>query len=430
MAERRSFRNWLEEKLQGHTLIKHILTLLSGTVLAQVVTMLAAVVTARLFTPEAFGQFAVYGSITAIAITIASLRFDMAIMLPKDDDAARTLARLATRSNIVVAVAVSLLAFLLRDVVIDVWGSEELANWLMIGSVSVFLVAQLTVLQYWYNRKSRYDVIATNRVHQAIGSAGGQLGFGLAGITTMAGLLGGTLVGQVFAFFNLQRKARDLREPVAEDTPSMMELAKRYKRMPLLNLPNALIDSLRLNGITMLIGAAALGAVGQFNLAWRVLHIPIGLIAGSVSQVFFQHLARTERGRMTSLVKGTIGRLALAALVPFAVLYGIAPWLFIVIFGEQWDAAGDFARAITPWLYFQVITSPISTIFVVTETQHWMLIFSVFYAAVPLSILAFSTLPLLTTMTILGAVMATMLAMQLVLAMASARRYDRLSDAG
>lgn len=428
MAERRSLRQWIVEKLRGHTLITNILTLLSGTVLAQVVTMLVAVVTARLFTPEAFGQFAIYGSITAIAITIASLRFDMTIMLPKDDDSARMLAKLATRSNVVVAVTVSVLAFLLRDVVEKVWGSDVLANWLVFGGLSVFLVAQLNVLQYWYNRKSRYGVIATNRVQQAVGSAGGQLGFGLAGFTTMAGLLFGTLVGQVFAYFNLQRKASDLREPVAEGTPTIRQLAKRYRRMPLLNLPNALIDSVRLNGITMLIGVMALGAVGQFNLAWRVLHIPIGLIAGSVSQVFFQHLSRIERGQMTKLVKATIGRLAVTALIPFAALYLVAPWLFIFVFGEQWDSAGDFARAITPWLYFQVITSPISTIFVVTETQHWMLIFSIFYAAVPLSLLAFSTLPLLTTMTILGLAMAAMLAVQLLLAIASARRYDRAPD--
>ena len=85
-------------------------------------------------------------------------------------------------------------------------------------------------------------------------------------------------------------------------------------------MPTALVDSLRTNGITLLIGTVALGAVGQFNLAWRILQVPIGLINSAISQVFFQKLARIRPGQMLPLVRGTILR-SLLIPVPFGLIY-------------------------------------------------------------------------------------------------------------
>ncbi|NMA76144.1 MAG: oligosaccharide flippase family protein, partial [Actinomycetales bacterium] len=250
------------------------MVLLTGTAVAQIVVMGVAVITARLFTPEAFGQFAVYGSLTAIAITIASMRLDMTIMLPEDDDEARRIARVATLSNLLVAGLFTVAAFALRDLVIAQYDDPVLASWLLLGGLTVFFVAQATMMQFWYNRQTDYRTISLNRVQQAIGSAGGQLGFGLLGLRTLPGLIFGTLIGQAYAFVNLRLRARSLYQPIPEGTASGLELVKRYKKMPLLNMPTALVDSVRINGITLLIGTVALGAVGQFNLAWRILQVP------------------------------------------------------------------------------------------------------------------------------------------------------------
>ena len=190
-------------------------------------------------------------------------------------------------------------------------------------------------------------------------------------------------------------------------------------------MPTALVDAIRLNGIVLLIGSVALGAVGQFNLAWRLLQVPIGLINSAISQVFFQKLARVKPGGMTRLVRFTMMRSLLISLVPFGLLYLLAPWLFTVVFGHQWDLAGDIARALTPWLMMQLVTSPISTVFVVTGKQQWSLMFAVVFCASPLALLQFSTMDLLPTIRWLGILMAAMLATNLVLADFAARSFDR-----
>ena len=71
-----------------------------------------------------------------------------------------------------------------------------------------------------------------------------------------------------------------------------------------------------------------------------------------------------------------------------------------------------------------VLTSPISNIFVVTETQSRLLAFAIVYCAAPLAWLWLSPLPFMTTLTILGALMALLLAGMIVMALAVARRFD------
>ena len=418
-------RDRIQKLVTKYPTLRHIMVLLTGTAIAQIVVMGVSVITARLFTPEAFGQFAVFGSLTAIATTIASLRLDMTIMLPENDDEARRIARVATWSNLVVAGLFTVAAVVMRDLVIAQYGDPALASWLVMGGFTVFFVAQATMMQFWFNRKTDYRTISLNRVQQAIGSAGGQLTFGLVGLRTLPGLIFGTLIGQAYAFVNLRLRAKDLFRPIPEGTASGFDLVKRYKKMPLLNMPNALVDSVRINGITLLIGTVALGAVGQFNLAWRILQVPIGLINSAISQVFFQKLARVRPGEMFPLVRFTIIRSLLISIVPFGLIYLVAPWMFILVFGEQWDMAGDFARALTPWLAMQLVTSPISTVFVVTDNQQWMLAFSVVFCAAPLSLLYFSPLALLDTVFWLGLLMAGMLALMLVMSLFAARGYDR-----
>ena len=128
---------------------------------------------------------------------------------------------------------------------------------------------------------------------------------------------------------------------------------------------------------------------------------------------------------MQPLVVSAIKRAVLLGVLPFAAIYVLAPWIFPFVFGPQWDQSGYFARALTPWLFTMLVSSPISQVFVVTETQGWLLAFATVYCVVPLSLLHFSPWELLPTIYALGATMAVLLVVMIALAILSARRFDR-----
>ena len=428
----------------AHPVLSNIGILATGTAGSQAIAITVSVVTARLFTPEAFGEFALYSSIAGIFMVIATLRYDLAIVLPESDDSARLLARLSTRANLVVSALAVVLAFAARPLVLQIWGSETLATWLPLVGLTVFCTAQVSIWQYWFNRKRQYRIIALNRFEQSVGVSGGQLGLGLAGMRSFLGLVLGSFVGLLWALFNLWRQSGEVRRPVGEDgasapggdgavgavaevadAVSMREVAREYRKMPLLNLPNALVDAVRTNGIQMLVGAAALGALGQFSLAWRVLQAPIALLNGAISQVFLERMARVRPGELTALVRAVMKRAVLLGVAPFALLWVLAPWLIPLVFGPQWEEAGYITRALVPWLGMNLITSPLSGVFVVTSKQQWILAHAVIFTVIPLGWLAFSPLEFLATLQVLSIAMALMLALLVFMADLAARAYDK-----
>ncbi|PID97946.1 MAG: RfbX [Actinobacteria bacterium] len=422
-------RRWAERLRaigESNPFLKHVFTLLSGTVVAQIMVFGISLLLARVYTDADFGRFALYMSIASMVTVIASGRYDMTIMLPKKDLEARVLKRLATRLIIVFSIGASLVSALFLQRIINHYdGDKELGYIFLFMGVTVFLVAELAVLQYWFNRKSNYKTIAINRVQQSVGSALGQLVFGLIGIGGVAGLFIGQTLGQLGAWINLRHKAVDLRHPLPIDAPSKRKMARQYIRMPLLNGPNAIVDAIRLNGINLLIAEIAVNSLGQFYMAWRILEVPVALINGAIAQVFFQKLATVEPGDMTSLVLVSIKRSAMVGIIPFTLLYLFSPQLFPFVFGNQWEQAGLLGRALVPWLFMMLISSPISQIFVVTETQHWLLAFSIAFCVMPLALLYYSPWDLQVTITYLGLLMAGMLVIMLFMAVASARRFDK-----
>ncbi|MDU0967562.1 MAG: oligosaccharide flippase family protein [Actinomycetaceae bacterium] len=421
---------WAQARLAGSPVVRHILTLVSGTVVAQAAALVINIFVARIFTADDFGRLALVTSVAAIVLTVAAGRFDMTMMLPESDDEARQLKHLSTRLIIIVSVLASVICLVIRPFLADHYHDTELSWVFACVGIMVFFQADAAVLQYWYNRKTRYGVIAVNRAQQTIAVYLIQLLFGLLGFANIWGLFIGNTLGLAIAWIYLFRKATDLRQPVAEGTPSMKQLAWRYRKMPLLNGPNAIVDAIRLNGINMIIGATSTSALGQFNLAWRMMQVPLTLITGAVSQVFFQKLATVKRGEMTPLVNAVMKRSLIVGVPIFALVALLSPWAFPFIFGHQWVEAGRYGQVLCPWMCVMLLTSPISTIFVVTETQGWLLGFSIVYCVVPLAWLELTPYGLASahgmfmTITVLSLLMAVMLIAMLVMAVIVAKRYD------
>ena len=73
------------KKLLKSEFSRNVMTLLTGSVIAQFIPLLLTPILSRLFSPEEFGLFAFYISIITLFSAIATGRYELAILLPKDD---------------------------------------------------------------------------------------------------------------------------------------------------------------------------------------------------------------------------------------------------------------------------------------------------------------------------------------------------------
>ena len=73
---------------------KNIFILFTGSTLAQLIPIAIAPILTRLYSPEEFGLLAIFISLAAIFSPIASLRYELSILLPKSNSDAKDLAYL------------------------------------------------------------------------------------------------------------------------------------------------------------------------------------------------------------------------------------------------------------------------------------------------------------------------------------------------
>ncbi len=86
--------------------VRNSLKLVSGAAIAQAISLLLAPVITRLYSPSDFGTFTFLIALAGGIALIGTFRYEMAIMLPKDDKSAANVMFL----SLGIAMAVTLLA--------------------------------------------------------------------------------------------------------------------------------------------------------------------------------------------------------------------------------------------------------------------------------------------------------------------------------
>jgi O-antigen/teichoic acid export membrane protein len=156
----------------------------------------------------------------------------------------------------------------------------------------------------------------------------------------------------------------------------LKKAAKKYVKIPLLELPSALVESLSMQLPVVLIGRFfGSEIVGFFALAERVVRAPMTVIASSFSSVFRQAASEAYAltGDARTIFNKTLHRLAIFAIPPFIVLATTAPYLFSIVFGGKWRTSGSYAQIITPVLLLSFIATPLGTMLLIAGKQAYNL---------------------------------------------------------
>ena len=365
---------------------RQVMTLVTGTGLAQLIPLAVSPLLTRLYTPHDFGVFALYASLVAVLAVLGSARYELALMLPKDDTDALALVALAM-AIVLAASAVVLAAVLLFQADLARWlDSPAVAPWLLLVPVSMLLTGLVNTLTVWANRTSSYRQISISRVLQSASAAAVAvaLGWGLSrGSEAGVGLVLGAVVGQALAGASLawpfwRRWGARLQ---GVGWQPMRAQALRFREFPAINMPHALLDALQGSAVVALI-AALFGPtlLGFHALAQRVVRTPMATLGSAVAQVFQKRAADALHagGDTRRLVDAVLRRLGAAAVAVLPLLW-FAPELFAFVFGAAWREAGVYAQILTPWLLLNFMLSPLSQLPLLLGRQARALAYGVAY---------------------------------------------------
>lgn len=352
---------------------RNIITLMTGTSIAQAIPIAISPVLTRLYSPEQFGLFALIMAIASIVAVVVTGRYEQAIPLPKEDSDAMQVVALSTLLSALLSAVLFLIVCLFNAPITKLLGNPAIAPWLYWVPLSTLLMGVYQSLNYWCNRKAQYRRLAVSRTLQSGCSSGGQLAGGALG-AGVTGLVWGQLVGQALALLALARTVlREDRSFVRDISFSQISIwSKKY-----INFPKFLIAAHGFNTassqmpIMLLSAMFSASSAGFYNLTQRVLGAPITLVAGALGDVFRQEASRAyiDTASCKTVYLKTLRRLLILSILPFLAFFFVAPDFFSLVFGEEWRVAGDYARILTPMFFLRFIASPLSTVFIVAEAQ-------------------------------------------------------------
>ncbi len=347
---------------------REVSMLVGGTASAQILLVLAAPILTRLYTPEDFGLLAAYASLLALIGVISSLRYELAIPLPEDDVEAANVAVLSLLLVAISTVLTGILVLMLGIPIAELLGVPVLANYLWLLPVGVLLSGAYSVFNYWSVRTKRFSTIAQTKLTQAIATLAIQLTtFKFGGI----GLLLGQVAGQSIGMTSLARPALAMQASKQVSWVGIRNALVRYQRFPIFSTWEGFLNTASLQVAPLMIASYFTPyAAGLFSLTHRVISLPVSLVGGGVSQVFFSSAAESRRQEnIKSLVLNLHSNLAHISLPPLLVLGLYGPTMFDLVFGDEWRGSGELARWVSIWIYCQIISSPMSPVFSVYELQ-------------------------------------------------------------
>jgi lipopolysaccharide exporter len=382
----------LLQSLYKSELLKHTSILVSGTAIAQLIPILIQPVLRRFYSPDIFGAYAVYLSLVGILVTISSLKYELAIVLPSKDKEAANIVFLAIIINLLFNVLlVGFITIWKTDILQFLNLSDKFAYYLYLVPLGIFFYSFYQNLNYWLIREKGFFLISVNKFVRRGFEGCAQILFKLAG--NSYGLILGDIIGHIAnicsGMYQVKRKGLSLGSLNPDD---MKYVARRYSEFPKFNLiPSFMSGFSFLLPVILVNKFFSSETAGFFDLSKLILSIPLTLISTSISNVLLQRLSEKFKNNV-SFKNDLLIILAIVSSIGLFEILVISLWgidLFKLVFGEIWGFSGSISQ-IMVWSYaLNFLSASFMSIFISMKKIKLLSIWQVLYFCAILSLSLF-----------------------------------------
>ncbi len=355
---------------------RNVLTLMTGTTIAQAIPVAISPILTRIYTPDDFGILALFLSITAITGTIVNAKYEQAIILPKKDEDAVNVLALSILISFIISILLLLIVVVLDDKIVVWLDAPKIKYWLYFIPVSTLFIGIFNSLNYYNIRKKKYKNISISQVTKSSSLSVFQIGIGL-----IKNGPAGLVIGQIISYFSGNfillkpfKNQPQLKKAVSKSKMKM--LGKEYKKFPIYALPSILLNSVNLNMVNFLVSSIfSVTTLGFYSLTQRIIGIPSRVIVNSFSQVYFQKATEEfhQTGKTEHIFKKTLKKIFYISIPIFALMFFVAKPLFSFVFGKEWEISGVYAQILIPLAFIRFISSALSMTLTIHQKQQYTL---------------------------------------------------------
>lgn len=366
--------------LLNNKLVKQTSVLAGGTIIAQIIGLLATPVLSRFYSPDDFGLLGILLTITGIIASIASLKFEMAIILTSNK----------AETNGVVSLSFLILASIvvLVTIIFCLFPNSLVLLGIDTVSLTTIILITLLILGYglknifyqWHSKLENYSILSKNAIVQKLAIVILQLLLFIL-LSNSYGLVMGFTLGWLIALVILVYSLRNEISSLDFKLRDLKLLAKKYYRFPVFSAPQNLLNSLSQSLPILVLGYYFdATSIGLYFFTVRILQLPSSIIGNSIRQVFYKRASdlknnlprlRNEYFKTTLSLFGII-------LMPVVIIFIFGPEIFNFLFGQKWYEAGEFARWLFLWIGLLFVNPPSNALLLILNKNKYQLIIDVF----------------------------------------------------
>lgn len=362
--------------LKENSFLINIITLISGTAISQGILFAATPFLTRLYTPEDFGYFSLYAAIVAVITSVASWKYELAIMLPKKERDAQAVLFLSIITTIISTALVFLLIVIFKNFIIK-HITNEIETFIWIVPLGILISGLYQVFISFSSRNKYFKSVSISRISQSGGAVAIQAG--AKGFSLFSqGLIWGKVTGDFLAlvvilYRHIKNQTIHLKEVSRKDIRSN---AIKYKDFPKYQSLAQFLNSLSQNVPFFLLTTLYNPEIaGFYMLTSRILFVPTALIGRSTREVYYQKASEMfgEGKSIKDLYVKTTAGLAKLGIIPFIIVGIFAQQLFSVFLGSEWLPSGIFAQLIIAWSFLGFVNPPSTMTIYIMGLQRFSL---------------------------------------------------------
>lgn len=362
-----------------NSFLKNIFTVFTGTFIAQLLPVLVSPLLSRFYAAEEFGLFTTFFSIVSILSVVITLRLELALPLPASINDVKTITSTAICTVFVFSITLLLAVIFVQHIVSKNFFNNQ--NQFVFGLIlSVLLNGILQIAISYNGRLEAYKINSVARILNAVFANFIPLIVSFLFAKINGALIYAYIIGQFLAvlymyFFSSYKW----------QFPGWQNIKNTYKankQFPLYNAPTALLDQLGgMLSVLFFTSVFGLAQAGIYGMAMRVLVLPSAVIAVALSQVLFQTVVQKINLKQPVLpfIQKNAKWLLLIGILPFGFLILLAPQIFSLVFGNQWQLSGEYAQLLSIAGIIKFIVSPLSITLAATggvkKLSAWQLLF-------------------------------------------------------
>jgi lipopolysaccharide exporter len=304
----------------------------------------------KIFDPGTYGEYLIFVGAVGVVSVLAGVRYDSAIVLPRNDRVASALSALVMIIALTVAGLIASATLLAQafDWAPDGWARFERHFGYGLAAATAIGALQ-RCLWSWCVRSSRFFLMGFGQFLFCLVTVAAQLSF-VKVMDQQPALIWGYVCALGF-------QAACLAAPAMRTNRSGWTLgislrgvriaACRYRRFPTYMVGYALASSARDRLVQIMLGIGAGAAVvGRFGLAYRVAFAPNSLIYSAISPVFYAIASRGDRLAVGRFAAGLVEAAFVTLVVPYVAFATEAPALTDSLLSDKWLGTGAYLQAL------------------------------------------------------------------------------------